>query len=790
MEGTLVLPPFSDFSPSLLSFLGQKFLERENLLSSSNVVSELQKQCEGLELGLADLNDRLASCIASYASRSERVAGVLDTIKGELSDLKSCIRASEVLIDGASEEQSGRTELVLAEELQALAKEVARVETVRAYAETALKLDTLIGDVEDAVSSSMTSLRKSSSSPGSEEMRLLAIKSLRDTEDILMSITKTRPQWTHLVSAVDHRVDRALAVLRPQAIADHRSLLGSLGWPPPLSNSAAEKSSQLPNPLFFMEGDLKNQYRENFLALCHLQELQRCRKSRQLVGHNLKVSLQQPLWAIEELVNPIAVASQQHFSKWIEKPEFIFALVYKITREFVDSMDEVLQPLVDKARLVGYSCREEWVSAMVISLSTYLAKEIFPTYLAQLAEESTGTVSSQAKTLWLHLVDLMISFDKRILSLVTSSGILLFVKEDEKLMRISVMSVFCDRPDWLEIWAQLELNDTLDKLKPVMENEISWTKKIDSSVLLSGLEDYKSPAVSAAILRNLSTLVDRCRPLPSIFLRARFIRLAVAPVMQNFMDCLLRRCQEAEGLTALADDDALVKVVSAINAARYCESVLNQWAEDIFFLEMGVDEAAEDTSVDPGTFILQEEIETLKKFQTEWVEKISTVILRGFDARCRDYLKNKKQWQDKREEGWTVSQTLVGALDYLQAKLLKLEGSLNEIDFLRLWRGLATGIDQLIFSGILMGNVKFHDGGVDRFKEDLEVLFGVFRAWCLRPEGFFPKLGQGLKLLQMKDKKIKEGFESGKERWLREHKMRPLSVSEAEKIIKNRVFMN
>ncbi|XP_068637351.1 RINT1-like protein MAG2 [Aristolochia californica] len=788
MEKTLVLPPFSDLSLYLLSFLGQKFLSREDLLSSSNVVSELQRQCTDLEVGLADLNQRLFISIAVYASRSERATGVLDTIKGELSDLKSSTCVSGVLIDGAEGDEFGGSEQVLAKELPALAKEVSRVETVRAYAETALKLDTLIGDVEDAVSSSMTALRKSSSTPGLEEMRLLAIKSLKHTEDILISITKTRPQWTHLVSAVDHRVDRALAVLRPQAIADHRSLLASLGWPPPLSSSAVEKSSQLLNPLFFMEGDLKDQYRENFLALCHLQELQRCRKSRQLVGHNLKVSLQQPLWAIEELVNPIAVASQRHFSKWIEKPEFIFALVYKITSDFVDSMDELLQPLVDKARLVGYSCREEWVSAVVTSLSTYLAKEIFPTHLAQLSEESTSNLSSQARISWLHLVDLMISFDKRIQSLLTSSGILISVKEEENLRRISAMSVFCDRPDWLEIWAQLELSDTLDKLKPVMEDERNWKMKIDNSVLLSGSEDYKSPAVSAAILRHLSTLVDSCRPLPSIFLRARFIRLAVAPVMQNFIDCLLRRCQEAEGLTALADDDALVKVTSAINAARYCESVLNQWAEDIFFLEMGVDEAGENTVVDPGSFVLQEEIEKLQLFQTEWVEKISTVILRGFDARCRDYLKNKKQWQEKREEGWTVSQTFIGALDYLQAKILKLEGGINEIDFLRLWRGLASGIDQLIFSGILMGNVKFNDGGVERLNEDLEVLFGVFRAWCLRPEGFFPKVSQGLKLLKMKDKKVKEGFERGKERWLRENMIRHLSISEAEKIIKNRVF--
>lgn len=65
-------------------------------------------------------------------------------------------------------------------------------------------------------------------------MCLVFVKALKQAEDVLPSLAKTRPQWLHLVSAVDHKVDRALASLRPQASADHRSLLASLGWPPPL----------------------------------------------------------------------------------------------------------------------------------------------------------------------------------------------------------------------------------------------------------------------------------------------------------------------------------------------------------------------------------------------------------------------------------------------------------------------------------------------------------------------------------------------------------------------------
>lgn len=802
MDTIQSLPQISDLSPSIFSFLNDKFNAKEELTQATHLVTDLQDHCCNLDQSLIDLNRRLQSSLFAYLSHSDEIDGLFSIINAKLRDLNLSTRVSGSELDGTRGEDLGSAERILGEELPALAKEVARVEAVRAYAEAALKLDNLVGDIEDAVSSVMKrNLRNHPSTHTSEDMRGLAIKSLKLTENVLASVTKTRPQWIHLVSAVDHRVDRALAILRPQAIADHRALLASLGWPPPLStldpsNLDIRKSNEAANPLFTMQGDLKHQYCENFLALCRLQELQRQRKHRQLEGYNQKVAVHQPLWAIEELVNPISIASQCHFSKWVDKPEFTFALVYKITRDYVDSMDELLQPLVDRALLTGYSCREEWISAMVSSLSTYLSKEIFPVYVSQLDEETVTGIRSTARISWLHLVDLMITFDKRVQSLIAQSGMMLSLQEDDNLQRISSLSVFCDRPDWLDLWAEIELTDTLDKLKPEIEDERNWITKAQGS--WSGSEDYKSPSISSAFVRRLSSVIDRCRSLPSISSRSRFARLVGTPLVQKFVDCLLLRCQDAEGLTALTDDDALVKVMNSINAARYFESVLKDWCMDFFFLDMGtvhdqLGKPGSDSSSSGGpneghdSGIFDEEINKLEYFRTEWIEKISVVVLRGFDARSRDYMKHKKQWQEKGEEGWTVSKTFVMALDYLQGKVLVLEESLNGIDFVRVWRSLAAAVDRLIFNGVLMSNVKFNDSGVERLGSDFEVLYGVFGAWCLRPEVFFPKSSEGLKLLKLGKNHLQDSL-SGGEKWLKEHGISHLSVLEAEKIAKARIF--
>ncbi|XP_030521367.1 RINT1-like protein MAG2 isoform X2 [Rhodamnia argentea] len=762
------LPPVSGLSRAVISFLDGELREREALSLASDLVAGLETQCRDLDRSLVELRSRLEVNLAAYSSFSDRVHGSLGGISAKFVELLSLVGPFDSLSDGGG----GRK--ILGEELPALAKEVARVEMVRAYAETALKLDSLIGDVEEAVSSTLK--RKHSFAQSSEEVRMHAIRTLNEIEGVTTQVSKLRPRWTHLVCAIDHRIDRALAILRPQAVADHRAFLASLGWPPPLSastsaNPDAGRLTAVPNPLLTMQGDLKRQYCENFLSLCHLQQLQRRRRSRQLEGRNREIALHQPLWAIEEL----------------------------ITRDYVDSMDELLQPLVDEAMLAGYSCREEWITSMVSALSTYLAKEIFPLYASQLEEESITGVRSKARTSWLHLIDLMISFDKQIRSLIANSGISFSLMDESNLQKLSSLSVFCDRPDWLELWAAIELSDTLDKLKADVDNERNWTKKVQGVVLVSGPEDFRSPLVSDFFLRRLSSVVDRSRSLPNIPLRSKFLKLVGAPIILKFLDCLLVRCQEAEGLTALTDDSALIKVANSVNAARYVESVLREWCEDVFFIEMGLrvgDEPgksqAEEGDFDgtvygPGSGVFDKEIWKLEEFIVEWVEKISVVVLRGFDVSSRDYIRNRKQWQGKSEEGSTVSRTLVDALDHLQGKMSIIEESLNGMDFVMVWRKVAEGLDQSISNGLLLSNMKFYDGGIERLSSDMEVLFGVFRAWCLRPEGFFLRVCEGLKLLRMGEKQVKDILAGGLER-LKEEGISHLRVFEAEKIAKNRVF--
>ncbi|KAK9757689.1 hypothetical protein RND81_01G179500 [Saponaria officinalis] len=796
-KSPMTLPAISTLSTAVKSFLNTTFNPNHDfkLPESTHLVTELDAECSRLTHQLADLTRHLEALLLSYASSSDQIDAAFGGVRQRFEDLNSISSSFASSSDGGGEQME-------VEELPALAKEVKMVEMVRHYAETTLKLNQLVGEIEDEVSSVMNrTLKKHSITHSFKESHTNAITTLNLVEDVLASVMKDHPQWARLVSATDDRVNRALAILRPQAIADHRTLLSSLGWPPPLStlsssNLDSGRTSEVSNPISAMHGELKKNYSESFLALCSLQQLQRRRKLRQLEGYSTHDAPYQPLWGIEELVNPLSLASHTHFQKWIEKPEFIFALVYKITRDYIDSVDELLQPLVDKAMLTGYSCREEWISGMVTSLSTYLAKEIFSAYWSRLNEENTANFKLHTRMSWLQLVDLMISFDKRIRTLATHSGIL-DSAEFSLSQRMSSLSVFCDRPDWLDTWAKIELDSLLDKFKPEMEDDRNWKIKTQGTII-PGSDDYKSPTISFILLEQVEFVIERCKSLPTVVLRSRFVRLVGAPIIQEHLNCLLTKCIEAEGLTALADDDALTRVSTSVNSARHIGSVLRVRSDDDFFLEMALEN--EDGSGEPfdsslfagineeiESGVFKEEIRGLEEFRKEWVDKITNVVLRGFEAQVRDYVRNKKQWQEKVEEGWTVTQSFIVALDYLQGKISKLQEGLNTEDFITVWKGVAKGIDRLIFNNILTSNAKFHDGGVVRLGGDMDVLFGVFKSWCLRPEGFFPRVTEGLRLLKMKEDELQDLFSQG-ETWMKHNKFRYISITEAVKVARCRVF--
>lgn len=623
----------------------------------------------------------------------------------------------------------------------------------------------------------MTCVYEMQDSGTKHELLLQAIKAMNDIEDVLVDLIRLQPQWCHLLKSVEARVDKTLMILRPQVSADHRALLISLGWPPKLSTSKVESGqvSDIPNPLSLMQGERRKSYSLSFVALCALQHVQTRRELRQLnlLGQK-KCKIR--LWAIDELVSPIASRMEYHFSKWVDHPEYIFALTYKITRDFIAGIDDVLQPLIDRARLVSYSAKEAWVSAMVQMLSGFLASRI----LCTLAEKyNDKQMKSEVMPSWLHVIDLILTFDKQMHSLVSlETGHFLTDSErtEDLSSGISVLTIFCDRSDWLKIWAKIELKNAWRKLKTELKDERAW--KVDNAYqprvhfglesehfFLSTGEDHRAPPIAESSLKAAWEMIERCKNIPAILPRLQFIRSTAVKFLWYIFKVLLMQCKGIEFPLQAPDDSELSRICVLINAVRYIKSRLQLWSDDVNFLEMKVAEKdcsnhRKDGSIDDSYFF-REEIRSLSEIETNWLMEIIAVLLREFETLSWEYVQKERHAEQEQEQisatmDLSISVDFVEALDALRSHLYALRKVLNQHDFLDLWRSVAEGLDHYISCSATIKGIPADYKWTNQIETDMQALFYVFQPFCVRPEAFFPCIRQNLKLLKMNKEKGKE----------------------------------
>ncbi|KAL6896835.1 hypothetical protein ACP4OV_007407 [Aristida adscensionis] len=783
---------------SLRGFLDAHFAAPEDLAAAPALAELLRRECAELEASLGRLEAQLASAAASWLARS--------------GEARSDLRRIRSRGGGAGPGGEG-DETVKTVGLPALVREIQRIDTIRLYAE----LEALVGNLEDTAFSivrqasklNLSSIfRKSNETEWKQGKLLHTINAMRDIEQELVRISTIRPQWVNLIMAVDSRVDKTLAILRPQALTDYRALLAALGWPPSLSSPDTEKDkySQIPNPLVLMNEENKEKYSQSFLALCALQHVQANREVRQCQTTAATAAradskyldkaacFDNGLWAIDELVVPIASRMEYHFAKWSEQPEFIFTLAYKITKDFMDGVDDILQPLIDQARLVGLSAKESWVTGMVKILLGYLERQIFPALVNSYQDQVT-VGKQEVHSSWMHLNDLMITFDKR-MQLLADSGIQKIASVSEGLSRsLSVLSIYSEHSDWLQIWAAVELSSAQEKVKSKMEDDASWScsdihQENSIKFLLSTREDYKAPPVSDFVVKTALSMIERGRALPSKGLQIQYNRSSSVQFLSDFFLALRDRCEALQLSNTTLEDQSLSKASCAINAARYCEYVLREWDEDTTFLDMGAQGS-----------LFTDEVSFLVKLGTNYLEQIMSSILIEFEDLSWEYVQNIGSLSEtisddhilEDEENIGLSPGFVTSLTVLTDRINKLNLYLNSKDFLDLWRSIAEGLDYFIYSSIRWGEVRFSDPGVIQLRVDTKALLHVFRPFCSRPEAFIPFLSESLRLLTMKKADAQYLLEmltndTKSDCCVRQQGLHHVNASQAAKILRSRNF--
>ncbi|KAF8116196.1 hypothetical protein N665_0020s0051 [Sinapis alba] len=746
-----VLPKPDKLSGVALSFLDSNFDDLQDLLSrASNLTSHLKHDTLHLNDRLLHLRMDLTKHAVSWISTSLSAKNSLDDLRLSLESL--------CLVTSLPRSRDDAVRKQREHELQQLVEELCRIQNRRRYLMTVLKLESLVGDLEDSVFHPMRGR-----SMLQDRVFNHAIKTMNEIEQVLGDVTRHHhSQWRRLVDTVDSRVDKSLSILRPQIIAEHRAFLSSVGWPPKLALSkveGVEAACSIPNPLvLMMQGDQKECYSQSFLLLCGLQRLNTLKEKRKKLQESSSVGL----WALDELVIPVASRMEYHFMKWAEEPEFIFALVYKVTSDFADGVDYLLQPLIDRAMLVSCSAKEAWVSAMVQMLSCFLEKKVFPG-LIETFKEKKKHMKPEDVSSWFHLVDQMVTFDKRMQSFVNSDTCLSY--EDSSVsfpQGMSVMGIFCKRPELLKTWGKIELKDAYRKLKEDIKKEKAWvvdsegtrlgneSNSVSAKYVLSTREDYKAPFVAETFISRTWTLIDHGLSLPTILPRIQFVRATATKFLWYIFKTLLLEFKKTDLSEYSSFEDSLIQACGPINTARYLESKLREWSDDLVFVEMWDAETnvkvGRETEVSCQGCFFGEELKSLVELETNWLMEIITVCLHQFDNLCGDHFHNNTEPWD--EDVLTVSRGVAEALDSLRRELSVLQLNMNRKDFLDLWRNLAEGLDHYVSCKFFVGEAVLLRR---RFEVDAEALMMVFQPYCVRPGAFFPRVREILRLLSMNE---------------------------------------
>ncbi|GBG61340.1 hypothetical protein CBR_g20374 [Chara braunii] len=411
------------------------------------------------------------------------------------------------------------------------------------------------------------------------------------------------------------------------------------------------------------------------------------------------------LWAMDALVEPIAERAKYHFTKWVDKPELVFALICKVVGEHTDALETEIQPLLDAPDVHGITkmirvtlgAREEWVKSVVEQMAAeHLRSQVLPKLAVKVREEGPcGTGAA----LWLHMVDEALMFDMTMGEVAAgrslkaggrgaARGAAAKAKQRQgmeawKMLEgqfAGCLKVFEERPDWLAVWAMVELEDLQKKIDMAVKADGAWEinllDKMGASrrrgsgdghgmalghrggdVDLSLASEYQPPQCVDGILMLLRVATDRCKGLPAGRGRLAFVRAVTAAGVREFAEVMRRQCEEVEACTSLSGEQNLASVGVRLNAARYVENALQEWGDEMFFLELRLWDAftgnrrrhdgakARGKEIDniQGT-VFDGEIDYLGQFRSEWTAKIISAVIRGFRTRCADYVRAKRRW--------------------------------------------------------------------------------------------------------------------------------------------------
>ncbi|KAG8439940.1 hypothetical protein GDO86_005924 [Hymenochirus boettgeri] len=302
-------------------------------------------------------------------------------------------------------------------------------------------------------------------------------------------------------------------------------------------------------------------------------------------------------------------------------------------------------------------------------------------------------------------------------------------------------------------WLTVERKLALEKMDSMLSAEASWTSQYKD---ISDVDEMKVPDSAETFMTLLLVITDRYRNLPTAAKKLKFLELQ-KDLVDDFRIRLTQVMKEE------SRDPLGFRYCAILNAVNYIATVLGDWADNVFFLQL--QQAALEICTDFNSSsklqlgqmasmeisVFDDLINLLERLKNDMLSRQVEHVFKEVKEAAKLY--KKERWlslPSKSEQAiMSLSSTACPMLLALRDRLLQMEQQLCHALFKTVWQMLVEKLDLLIYQDIILAN-HFNEGGAAQLQFDMSRnLFPLFSHYCKRPENYFKHVKEACIILNL-----------------------------------------
>ncbi|KAM4678207.1 RAD50-interacting protein 1 isoform 1-T2 [Discoglossus pictus] len=682
-----------------------EFLDQE----IGNDFKSLKKVSKLLET-IAEQKKQLEEQVLTVSSEApKRIQTALKNAEDSKTSLEQLVEKEGAVTESISKHLEGAAPWM--EELGVLIGQMDEVERHLCY----LKWISQIEELSDNIQQHLMTNDVPEAASTLVSMAELAIKLQDSSCENLLKFIKSTVQFWH-------------KILKDKLTSDFEEVLNQLHWPfigPPLSQVTGLSSSTSLTEIY-------TNLETIFLQLLKLQTSDELISKPKQMPEKYSLPVSPPvILPLQIMLTPLQKRFRYHFTgnrqtNVLSKPEWYLTQVLMWITNHTKFLNERIQPILNKAGS-SVNATLEFTRGLVMLVLEKLSVDI-PCLIYD-------------DVLFCHLVDEVLMFQRELQMahgyLGTLPNCMHILSEESAFQR----------------WLMVERKLALEKMDSMLSAEAAWTSQYKD---ISDVDEMKVPDCAETFMTLLLVITDRYKNLPMAARKLKFLELQ-KDLVDDFRIRLTQVMKE-ESRAPLG-----FRYCAILNAVNYIATVLGDWADNVFFLQL--QQAALDVCTDMNSTsklqlgllasmeisVFDDLINLLERLKNDMLSRQVEYVFKEVKESARMY--KKERWlslpSQSEQAVMSLSSSACPMLVSLRDRLLQLEQQLCHTLFKAIWQMLAEKLDLFIYQDIILAN-HFNEGGAVQLQFDMtRNLFPLFSHYCKRPENYFKHVKEACIILTL-----------------------------------------